>query len=95
MNTQQGLETLRTTLIENILQCLEGTLPKENLIELADSLNKAPEICTDLPLLECRTLLDFLSTQLTNENKDLVSPQFITEICTYMLGKLTTTPYIS
>jgi hypothetical protein len=96
MNMQQGLETLRKTLIKKILQCLEGTAPKETFIELAAILNKTPEIHTDLSLFQSATLLDFLSTQLTNGNEDIVSPQIVRESCTYLLNKLTPgTPYIS
>ena len=96
MNMQQGLETLRKTVIEKILQCLEGTAPKEIFIELATILNKTPEIHTDRSLFKSYALLDFLSKQLTNGNQDLVSPEIVRESCTYLLSKLTPSePYIS
>lgn len=96
MSMQQGFETIRKTVVERILQCLEGTAPKENFIELAQILNKTPEIHTDKSLFQSATLLDFLAQQLTNGNKDIVSPQIVTESCTYLLSKLVPSePYIS
>ena len=96
MNTQPGLETIRKTVVEKILKCLEGTAPKESFIELAETLNHTPEIRADIPLLQSATLLDFLSKQLVNGNADFVSPQIVQESCTYMLSKLVPgTPYIS
>ena len=89
MNTQKELEAIRKDLITKILQCVEGKLSIENLITFAMPLNNKPELNTDTSFLQSFTLLDFLSQQLINGNKDLVSPQIIKESCTYMLNKLT------
>lgn len=96
MNTQQDIETVRRSLIEKILQCLEGKAPKETFIELATILNNTPEVHTDISLIQSAALLDFLSQQLTNGNEDIVSPQIVRESCAYLLSKLTPSePYIS
>lgn len=96
MNNQHILTGLRIQLIEKVLHCLEGKSSKENLIELARSLHKQPDIHRDVQLLQSIGLLEFLAKQITLGNNDVLTPALVQESYTHILEQLTPGPrYIS
>ena len=88
MKINQHTEQLRKLLIEKILHCIDGNKSKEYIIELARLFHHKPEIQNDIPLLQSVTVLDFLSKQLSNGNRDVISHEIVQESYVYILDKL-------
>ena len=88
MNTQQETNP-RMFLMEALRQYTEQEISSADFLTLIETLQKKPELATDITLSYCANIADFFVKQIKQGNSDILSRELLDESYAYIVNKLT------